>query len=89
MSSLFSIDPMMYEEMMSTFSGTQQFTSTMGSNSQDFGQMPPVMTQMDTSGNVRAQEDLNTLAMWSNAPTGFEYVSTSFRVRVLLTANVS
>ena len=89
MSSLFSIDPMMYEEMMSTFAGTQQFTSTMGSNPQDFGQMPPGMAQMDTSGNARAQEDLNTLAMWSNAPTGFEYVFSPFRVRVLLTTDSS
>lgn len=80
MTSLFSIDPLMYEEMMSTLGAGDPFSSGMGGNSQQgFGMMPPPqqqqqqgMPQMDPSAGLTGQEDVNTLAMWSTAPTGFE-----------------
>jgi len=78
MASLFSIDPLLYDEMMSSFGG-DQFPGVIGQNLQGFGMLPtqpmPQLAAMPMN-NGRGHEALSnsdTLAMWSNAPTGFEW----------------
>jgi len=78
MAALFSIDPSLYDEMMSSFGG-ETFPQTMATNLQGFGVLPtqsmPQMNTMpmDAGRGYEALSNTDTLDMWSNAPTGFEW----------------
>lgn len=78
MAALFSIDPSLYDEMMSSFGG-ETFPQAMVPNLQGYGAPPtqPIpqvdALPMSFGQGYEALSNSDTLDMWSNAPTGFEW----------------
>ena len=96
--SLFSIDPLVYDDMMTNFGGDLYASAiASGSSGQTFGNLfgggfgLPSLGQGQSGLQPQTQQPLNpsmmmhmpesevltnpdTLAMWTNAPTGFEWV---------------
>ncbi|KDQ52727.1 hypothetical protein JAAARDRAFT_702130 [Jaapia argillacea MUCL 33604] len=71
LSSMFQMDPLMYEQMLSGYPGS--YLQSSNAPPQQYQQHPPMYSDgIGTAQQSQPFVNNDTITMWSNAPTGFE-----------------